>query len=86
MTRREHEQFVVAKRIIEAVHRRLGVEYRYLARDWVRDQRLMRESVRRKRELRQQEQAQVAQFESWRRGQPVPIAEPEAPEEQRQAS
>jgi hypothetical protein len=83
MTEREHHEFQRAKLIVERVHRKLGLPRQYLARDWKRDQELMRDLARRKRELRRQEQAQVAQFESWRHGQPVVEIGAEAPEEQR---
>jgi hypothetical protein len=83
MTEREHREFVAAKRVIERVHQRLGIPRQYLSRDWLKDQELIRDSSRRKQVLRRQEQAQVAQFESWRRGQPVPAAEAEAEEQER---
>ena len=86
MTKREHHEFQRAKLIVERVFRRLGVEYRYLARDWKRDEELLRESVWRKRVLRQREAELVAVFEGWRHGQPVVGTEAEAPEEQERAS
>jgi Ni/Co efflux regulator RcnB len=86
MTKSEHREFVVAKRIIEAVHRSVGIPRQYLSRDWIRDQKLIRESSRRKQALRQEEQALVVMFESWRHGQPVPAVEAEPPQEERRAS
>jgi hypothetical protein len=80
MTQREHREFMVAKRIIERVHHRVvGTPRQYLSRDWIKDQELLRDSIRRK-------QALVVMFESWHHGQPVLAAEPEATEEQRRAS
>lgn len=83
MTRDEHLEFMVAKRIIERVHHRLGIPRQYLSRDWIKDRQLLRDSSRRKQALRQEEQALVVMFESWRHGQPVVAAEAEASEEQR---
>jgi hypothetical protein len=51
-----------------------------LSRDWLKDQQLLRESVRRKQALRQEEQALVAMFESWQHGRPVLAADAEPPE------
>lgn len=71
MTRREHFEFQRTKLIVEHVHQRIGMECRYLARDWIKDEQAMRESVRTKQALRERDAAPVANFESWQHGQPV---------------
>jgi hypothetical protein len=53
LTATEHAEFMQAKAIIEAVHRRLGMPGEYKLRQWVADQQALRESTRRKLALRQ---------------------------------
>jgi hypothetical protein len=86
MTKREHEQFMVAKRAIEAVHRRLGIKREYVAREWQRDEKFLRESIWRKQVLRRQEAERIAIFEGWQHGSEVPSVEAEPPQEERRAS
>jgi len=69
MTTKEQAEYTQTKLVIEAVHRRLGVQREYRLRDFHRDEQLLRESVRRKRELRDRETAQIAAFERWWHGQ-----------------
>jgi hypothetical protein len=86
VTKREHTEFMAAKRVIERVHRRLGIKREYLARDWVRDEQFLRDSARRKRELRRQEAELIAVFESSQHGRPVLAEPPELSQEERRAS
>jgi hypothetical protein len=55
VTARERREFEHARQAIERVYQRLGIPRQYRLRDWVQDQQLLRQSIRRKRALRRPE-------------------------------
>jgi len=69
VTKREHDEFQETRVVVERVHKRVGIQRGpYRVHDWNRDEQALRDSVRRKQELRQREAVQIAAFESWRHG------------------